>query len=264
MRSLKRHALLWFSVFLWIISFSCKALAPVSAPMSTETPRSTGTPLPIATGTPVPTNTLRPSPTLRPTRTPNMTATQRFETYAAEAQKYYDLGYISTADGKFVEYDDFSEEWAQMGWYNWWILGEEAENFYLSAHVKWSSAYQNAVNSGCGFAFAIQRNTDHYAVFLDRSRVIFLVSNSKGTREVELTRGNPNVRFGNPAEADFVLFVKGRYAFVLVDGLPKGEYLLLPSQQVRGKLGLTLLSGTNRDYGTRCEMTNLHAFFPSE
>jgi hypothetical protein len=49
---------------------------------------------------------------------------------------------------------------------------------------------------------------------------------------------------------------------VLVDDNLIGEYTLSQSQPLRGKLGLTVLSGTNKDYGTRCEMTDLHAWIP--
>ena len=33
---------------------------------------------------------------------------------------------------------------------------------------------------------------------------------------------------------------------------------------MNGNLGLTVLSGTNRGYGTRCEMTDLHLWIPDE
>jgi hypothetical protein len=29
-----------------------------------------------------------------------------------------------------------------------------------------------------------------------------------------------------------------------------------------GDIGLSTLSGTNKDYGTRCEMTNIHTWTP--
>ena len=53
----------------------------------------------------------------------------------------------------------------------------------MNAHFEWESAYQNA-DTGCGFVFAIQDNNDHYAAVLDRTRVLFLISNGSGTREL--------------------------------------------------------------------------------
>ena len=183
----------------------------------------------------------------------------------AEAQDYFDQGYISSVDGKFVEYDDFKEEWAQLGWYRTWRLNQTARNFYLSAHFKWTSAYRSADISGCGFAFAIQEDGEKYSVFLDRSKVYFVVTNEY-YKPFSPTRGTGRVNYGNPfdqpVEADFTLIVEGAYAYVLVDDELVGEYTLSQSKNLRGELGLTLLSGTNKDFGTRCEMTNIHVWTP--
>ena len=84
------------------------------------------------------------------------------------------------------------------------------------------------------------------------------------SKPVGTTRGPGRVKFGNPAEADFTLIVKGAYAYALVDGKVVGEYTLSQSRPTRGKLGLIVLSGTDRDYGTRCEMTDLRLWIPKE
>jgi hypothetical protein len=90
----------------------------------------------------------------------------------------------------------------------------------MNAHLKWSSAYRNADISGCGFAFAIQDNGDHYAVFLDRSRVYF-VETDYYYSTIGPIHGTGLVNFENPfdkpVEADFTLIVKGAYAYVLVN-----------------------------------------------
>jgi len=249
---------------LFIFSFVLSACGAAA----TEAP--TSTPQPTATETLVPTETSTSTATPRPTRTPNLAATQRAEELNAKAQAYFDLGYLTTADGEFIEYDDFSLDWAQINWYQWLPLGDQASDFYLSAHFKWSSAYRNANTSGCGFAFAIQDNGDHYAIFLDRSEILFLDSDSaySYSRKVGLTRGTSRVKFDNPAdspvEADFTMIVKGTYAYALVNGEVIGEYTLSQSKILRGDFGLTLLSGTNKDYGTRCEMTDIHAWIPNK
>jgi hypothetical protein len=133
----------------------------------------------------------------------------------------------------------------------------------MSAHLKWSSAYKSPDISGCGFVFGEQENGDHYAVFLDRSRVYF-VQTDQYYYPIGTTRGNGVVNFGNPfdkpVEADFTVVVNDAYAYVLVDTELVGEYTLAQSRAPRGQLGLALLSGTNKDFGTRCEMTNLHAW----
>jgi hypothetical protein len=218
--------------------------------------------------------TPRPSFTPRPTQTPYLTGTAWAATAKAETQiymdkmkdetqQYYDPGYLSTTDGAYRNYNNFSEEWAQLGWYQWWPLKDTASDFFLSAHFKWSSSYRNADLSGCGFAFAIQENSDHYAAFLDRSKVYFVESEEYYT-PFHPTRGSELVSFANPfdqpVEADFTLILNDADAYVLIDEDLVGEYPLSQTKVLHGNLGLTLLSGTNKDFGTRCEMTNVHAW----
>lgn len=226
----------------------------------------TGTPEPTATVTPAPTNTPRPTPTLRPTWTPDIAATQYIEERIAEVQAYYEEGYLTTTDGTFAELDDFTYEWANRGSYPLLPLPVLVSDFFLRAHFKWNSALKNSDTAGCGFIFGLQPNNDHYAVFLDRTKVYFRIRNPalgyKLASTVEPTHVMGKVKFDYPAEADFALIVKGRQAFVLVDGALVSEYTLLAGRPVRGELGLTVLSGTNKDYGTHCEMSDLRLWIP--
>jgi hypothetical protein len=259
MRCKHSNPTIGFILILILVSLGCAFVQPASD-LSTSTPEST------TTSTVVSTNTPRPSATPRPTRTPNLVATQHAEEMNAEVQAYFDKGYLATTDGTFKELDDFQDDWAQLGWYNWLPLNEAASDFYMGAHLKWSSAYQSADISGCGFIFSLQENKDHYAVFLDRMKVLFLITDHTvgSSRPVAPTRGTGRVKFGNPAEADFTLIVKDTYAYVLVDGKEVGEYTLAQSRPLSGNLGLTVLSGTNKGYGTHCEMSNLHLWIPKE
>lgn len=245
-----------FAFVLILISPACTALQPPPTPTSTPKP----------TNTPKPTKTPTPSATPMPTLTPNLEATKRAEALNAEVQKYYESGYITTTDGVFKKLDDFSAEWAQLGWYRKWVLSYSVENFFMSGHFKWSSAYRSADISGCGFVFALQPNKDHYAVFLDRSRVFF-VQTASYYEPFSPTHGTGRVKFDNPfdhpIEADFTLIVTDGRAYVLVDGEVAGEYTLSQSKKLEGMLGLALLSGTNKDFGTRCEITNLHVWHPN-
>ena len=257
MRTKTLHPLFSVIVVLALITLACSTSAP--APTATNTPVP-----PTATETLVPTNTPKPTTTPRPTKTPNLAATQRAEALNAEVQSYFDKGYLATTEGDFVEYDDFKTDWAQLGWYQWWILDEKASDFFMSAHFKWSTAWNYNDVSGCGFVFGLHDNSDHYAVFLDKSRILVLNSDQSlgGSYEVGKTRGTGRVKFDNPAEADFTLIIKDKYAVVLVDGEMVGEYTLAKDKDASGTLGLTVLSGPNKDYGTRCEMTNLHLWRP--
>lgn len=252
------YPILQFILVLILISIAC----------STFQPSTTGTPEPTSTATlaSTATHTPRPSPTPRPTWTPDRAATQHVEELDAEVQTYYEKGYLSTTDGIIAEIEDFRYEWAQLGWYKWLLLGATVSDFFMSAHFKWDSALKNSDIAGCGFVFGIQPNDDHYAVFLDRTKVYFLMRDLAAgfSKPITPTRGIGRVKFDYPAEADFTVIVKDAYAYVLVNGEVVGEYTLSRSWPSRGELGLTVLSGTNRDYGTRCEMTNLHFWMPND
>lgn len=252
--------------------------ASLSEPTFTPVPSATETPKPFATSTITP----KPSFTLRPTDTPNMAATQKvseaktatkafFDERAATTQKYYELGYLSSTDGTYRQYVDFKKEWAQLGWYFWDISErQKVKDFYARAHFKWSSAFRNADKSGCGIVFAIQDNYDKYSVFLDRSGVLFYYYEESygyyrpvgATREIkDITFENP---FDAPAEADITLIVNNYYAYVLVYDELIGEYTLSANKFPRGGLGPAILSGTNKDFSTRCEITNFHAWIQNE
>jgi len=240
-------------------------ILPACSTAATPPPAPTDTPRPTSTNTAVPTNTSTPTRTPRPTATPNLAETQKYEDFNQEVQSYYDQGFLDTTEGTIEELDDFSNDWAQLGWYQWMPTGQEADDFFVSAHFRWMSAYKNADESGCGLVFAIQPDSSHYAVFLDRAKIIFLDADSSyGSYSLPVgkTRGSGTVKFGNPGEADFTLIVKGNSAYVLVNGELIGEYSLAKSRKLRGDIGLSTLSGTNKDYGTRCEMTDIHTWTP--
>lgn len=246
-----------------LIVSACSNFAPSPTPTNTAQP--------TATRTLVPTVTSTPTRTPRPTLTPNLTATQQVQDYQAKIQSYVDSGYLKTTDGRVRKYDDFASQWAQLGWYRRFGLRGSGSalpisEFAFNAHFKWSSAYRNADISGCGVAFAIQPNDDHYAVFLDRSKVLFTqtdyyyypIGPTRGTGRVDFE--NP---FDKPAEADFALIVNDAYAYVLVNDELVGEYTLSQSRSVKGQIMLGLISGTNKDFGTRCAITDIRMFIPN-
>jgi hypothetical protein len=256
MQNKKFNPALSFFLILVFVSLACSTTTAQPTAVPTDKPAAT------ATATAIPTNTPRPSPTPRPTKTPDLAATQKYDAFNAQAENYYDLGYLSSANGKFQEIDDFQEEWAQINWFKWWPIGQQASDFYMQAHFKWSSAYQNVDTSGCGFIFALTEDRMYYAVFLDRSGIEFLTKTANGVGKLGITRGTGKVKFGNPAEADFTLIVNGFTAYTLVDEKLVGQYTLSQSKPINGDIAFTLLSGINKDYGTRCQMTNIHLFKP--
>ena len=239
------------------VSLACQTLAP--------TPTATITPIPATdTATPSPTNTRRPSSTPKPTKTPDIAATRHREDMNEEVQTYFDKGYLTTTKGNFDEFDDFEEEWDITEGYGLWSIGEWAEDFFMSAHFSWSTDGPAKDISGCGFAFAIRDNQDHFAVFLDKSGILFLeaVQSLGKSYEVERVSGTGEVELDDPLEADFTLIVRKKSAIVLVDGRKVGVYELPMIKLIEGDLAVSIISGTDKGYGTRCEISNFHLWRP--
>ncbi|HEX2697924.1 MAG TPA: hypothetical protein VHM28_09460 [Anaerolineales bacterium] len=231
-----------------LVSLACSASAP-------STPTATSIPV-------TPTATKRPTSTPRPTPTPNFARTQEVEAREVDLQSYLDKGYISTTEGKFTELEDFKEEWAQINWYKWWTFDGNYSNLVFKGHFKWSTASTTPELSGCGIIFGLQANRDHYAVFLDKSRILFLMTRGGNPYSVGKTRGSGRANFSLPAEADVAVIVNGQMAYVSVNG-DFTEYTLSADQTSAGRFAFTLLSGTNKDYGTRCEITNAYVWSPN-
>jgi hypothetical protein len=238
-------------VFLILFAFT---IACSTTAVATPTATATATPIPAT-----PTNTPKPTLTPRPTRTPNVIETQNYEDIFDDIQKYKDEGLISTTDGEYTVLDDFSETMAQRGWLNFWFFDFTVKNFVYKSHVNWSTSDQTSDTSGCGIVFAVQPKGDkydYYGVVLDKSRIFFSTTYGGYYYDMGKTRGTGKLDFGNPAEADFTLIVNDYKAFVYVDGEFIGEYTLSKDRELAGQFGYGIISGTNHDYGTRCEITN--------
>lgn len=225
-----------------------------AAPTPTVLPAtSTSTPMPT------PTKTVRPTFTPRPTATPDVVATEIYDNLLSQVQMFKDDGLISSTSGEYIELDDFREEFAQIGYLTYWYFNFELEHFVFNADVKWSTAMDTSDTSGCGIVFGLQEKGtyyDYYGVVLDKSRIYFTITKSKYYYELGKTRGTGRLDFGNPAEAELTLLVYDNRAFVYVDDEFIGEYTLSMDRELRGKFGFGIISGTNRDYGTRCEISN--------
>lgn len=254
MRRILSTRFIHFMLALAFVSLSCAGLSPVEP---------TATPEPTDTETPVPTPTERPTKTPKPTSTPDVIATARHEHFQALLNEFDEKGYLTTINGTASDMNPFREDWAQINYYRWWMFDDEIGDFVFSSHFSWSAAHATPDLSGCGLVFGLQENGDHYAVFLDKDRILFLMKRGTYAYNVGRTRGVGTFNYGNPAEADFALVVKGQSAYVWVDGITS-EYTLSQDQPSVGWFGYTILSGTNKDYGTRCEMTDSILWMPNK
>lgn len=250
MASKKFSPIVWAAILvaLLVVGLGCGAVAGLAP---TEEPTAT----PVPTDTPIPTATSRPTSTPKPTATPDVAATERYDDLFSQVEKFKEEGHIPTTKGVYVELPEYHKEWAQREWATReWYYDYETENFVLTAKMKWSTADVTSRISGCGVAFATQEDGRGYAVYLDKARIYFTYNDLKYYYELGKTRGTGRVEFPNPAQAKFSLAVYGTSAYVYVDDQFIGEYSLSKDKPLKGYFGYGLISGTNKDYGTRCDI----------
>jgi hypothetical protein len=224
-------------------------MADIGAPPTTPT----ATVIPFT-----PTKTVRPTSTRQPSPTPNVLATQNYDEIFSDVEKFQKEGLIPSTKGNYRSLDDFSETMAQRGWLQYWNYDFKVKHFVYKAHVSWSTAGETNETSGCGIVFAVNKKgegNNYYGVVLDRTRIFFSSTYGGYYYDMGKTRGSGKISFGNPAEADLTLIVYNYKAFVYVNDEFIGEYTLSKDRELEGKFGYGIISGTNKDYGTRCIIT---------
>ena len=258
----------------------CGAARPDENVKPTATPKPTKTPKPTATKTPKPTKTSKPTatPTPKPTRTPKPTATKiptrtpkptakptktPIPVYTSSAedafndllQQLYQDGAISSVNGKTTSYGDYEDSWAQIDYYQW-ITFEHADRFVFSANVEWASASNtpNFFDAGCGVVFNEgDGNVNHLLASIRMDGNVYFT----GIRNYNyLSYGT--YKYGSAStkgSADFTIVVDRDKATIYLDGRRIVRKADLP---IMGNgVGLATLSGTNKDYGTRCTYSDI-------
>lgn len=194
----------------------------------------------------------------------SQTATANAITQAtAQAQPMVDLvtrlhneGYLTSTDGTFFSLPDFDESWAQLSWYWFFPTSFSPTDFVISAHSEWDIASDkpDPWATGCGFVFRENGIPNHYLIFLALDGNVYFSRYYKDSYDLigSSYYGNVGIPQGS---ADIALAMEGSIVTFLVNGdviLNKYDNTLKS-----GNLDYTLISGTNKDYGTHCRMTNI-------
>jgi len=260
--------------FLLVLSLvGCGQQAPPATAEATETPAPTNTPVP-----PSATPTITETPTATSTITPDRAATRVAKTeaaiaeatgqassMAAKVQKLHDDGYLSTTEGIYHQLVDFDESWAQLNYYNFWMTHLAPADFVIRTDAQWWSASENAnwYASGCGFGFHAVDNDNHYVVYLAQGGRVVLQRVLKNQRMV-LGISN-NIPFNLQSDdAEIMMVVEGIRVTFFVDGekvFHASDPILTSNALGVGSLTLTLVSGTNKGFGTRCKMTGTEVWY---
>jgi hypothetical protein len=170
------------------------------------------------------------------------------------------MDYYSGTPVSYLTIDDFEESWAQIGWYQYWTIEDSPTNFVIRTNATWSSASDTANwnQSGCGFVFHVTDEKNHYIAYLGLDGNVYVQRMVQG--EAKLVGSGYYDTVDVPeGSADLMLMVLGDKIYFFVDGsqVYKGIDSILTGKLKSGDLALTLVSGTNKGYGTRCQMTGI-------
>ncbi|MFN3308799.1 MAG: hypothetical protein ACK44E_06260 [Anaerolineales bacterium] len=173
----------------------------------------------------------------------------------------YNEGYIASREGTFTKLDDFTEAWAKLDWYQYWYQGDERyANFILSFSAKMQSASDKANwhHAGCGLVFRHVDNDNHMFLIIAQNGIMSLRKRVKDL--VYIVRDSKKYSAQIPVEKVYVtMIVDGMSVYIFADGTKvlEAREPLLGSTLREGRLAFSVMSGTNKGYGTRCSMTNI-------
>ena len=182
-------------------------------------------------------------------------------------QKIFDVDQISTTKGTYKKLGDFSASLDQTFGYQWQSTGVIAEDFIVRADFSWSMADQNNY-SGCGFVFREKSSDHYYFIALDAVDGILLSARKIGfdsfgvastyNFSIAASRKTKLPDMGNnPYKANFTLVVNNLKAYTYINDEYYSEYDLLKNWLTEGgPLSFMILSGSDKDFGTRCDITN--------
>jgi hypothetical protein len=183
-------------------------------------------------------------------------ATAQARPMADLVQDLYAQGYIDRADGTFFSLADFAESWALINWYQYYPSDYSPVDFVIRADAAWESAsdHANWDYSGCGFVFRETGDSNHYHAYLGLDGWVYMERYVTGEYaslggsyygDVDVPSGAAKIMLLADGTT-FMFFVNGERVHVRTD-----------TQHTEGFLSYAVSSGTNTDYGTRCEMTHV-------
>lgn len=182
--------------------------------------------------------------------------TQQANTFYADIERLYNDKVISTTEGEYYTLPDFYEEWAQLGWYQWYETGHSPANFVLKADMEYETAstITDWPAAGCGFVFRLQDSDNNYAIFYTLDGYVYMWAYEDG-KYVEKGRGyygKPTIPAGS---AEIMLVTEGDMTYYYVNGTQ--VFKKKDSAFLNGGLYYSVQSGTNKDFGQRCSFTNV-------
>lgn len=185
----------------------------------------------------------------------DQSAENEFRSLVADLKR---SGIIPESNGDFRYHEDYENEWAYIRWYQWEGF-DQAKNFVISADLEWHSASNtpNYADAGCGFVLrAEDTNNNLYAALNMDGKVHF------GGIHEGAWLGYKSFSYGSHStrgKAQLVVVANEGTISAYVDGSYIGQQVGVAINR-SGSLAFSTWSGTNKDYGTRCNFRNVYYY----
>jgi hypothetical protein len=257
-----------FLIVSTIILAGCLVSSPGKPTSNTIPPESTATLQP--SNTIIPTNTIMPSPTNtpEPTKTPVPSSTPTPDLFAVvgdhiKTYKSEELVHVFNefSKSKTLVLDNYSYNAARTHTLFPSYTDLQPEEFLVISKVKWSHAPGRITDSAasCGFTFRFNNDDKSYfAVISADGNTRFINADDKYWRGLDHKMILSQSFTATTDEVEFVMAVMPERFVLAIDG----EIILDNPMKwdSTGYFGYALISGTNRDYGTRCTFTDTTLF----
>ena len=182
-------------------------------------------------------------------------ATEQVQHFTDSLQKIAELGEMTLGTGELHQLKDFEKEIAKINYFNYWSTGYSGENFALETDIDYDVASDKAnwFNTGCGFVFAEQGQDVFHFLKLSLDGMATLRSFNGNNRNVIMQRN-----YGKPAlpsgQMHVFMVVQDKHVFLVINDEPiiDTNCPLIKA----GDISLSLSSGINTGFGTRCKFSN--------
>ncbi len=220
--------------------------------------------------TTIPTNTIIPSPTNTPaptkTKVPTSSPTPVLFTVVGEQIKTYKSEELALVFNEFSKsstlvLDNYSYNAARTRTLFKSPTDLQLEEFLVISKVKWSHSPGRIANAAasCGFTFR-ENNVDnsYFAVISADGNTRFINADDKYWRGLDHKMILSQEFIPTTDEVEMIIAVLPERFVLAIDG----EIILDNPMEWKstGYFGYALISGTNRDYGTRCTFTDTILF----
>lgn len=195
----------------------------------------------------------------RLTETADKQATAKVARFEKTLDMLVENGVIIDKQGQLEQLKDFDRSMSKLYYWDPEILNYEVENFVFAADLAWASASNNAdwLWSGCGVAYGIQDPYNYTVLWVALDGNVYATHSVNGNltkRFLTIQRlGKASLPAGT---AKLVIAVVDKRLTIYVDDVKVAS--AYDGAGKPGDLALLTLSRTNKDFGTRCKMTNIY------